>query len=45
VILLGANALESPPRRRLAYDHVVRRVLADATQRVMIIRPRQAVRA
>jgi basic amino acid/polyamine antiporter, APA family len=45
VILLGANALESPPRRRLAYDHVVRRVLADATQRVMIIRPQQAVRA
>lgn len=45
VILLRANGLDSTARRRVAYDHVVRRVVADATQRVMIIRPEQAVRA
>lgn len=45
VILLRANGLEPTARRRVAYDHVVRRVVADATQRVMIIRPEQAVRA
>jgi APA family basic amino acid/polyamine antiporter len=44
MILLRANWVEPKTRRRVAYDHVVRRVMADATQRVMIIRPEQAVR-
>ena len=39
VILLRAGGLEPSARRRMAYDHIVRRIVAEATQRVMIIRP------
>jgi basic amino acid/polyamine antiporter, APA family len=45
VILLRAAGLEHATRRRVAYDQVVGRIVAEATQRVMIIRSEQAVRA
>jgi len=38
LILLGTPGLERTGRRHVAYDHVVRRILAEATQRVMVIR-------
>jgi hypothetical protein len=39
VILLGAAGLHHSRFRRIAYDLVVRRIVAEATQRVMIIQP------
>jgi hypothetical protein len=45
VIVLRATGFEPTARRRVAYDHVVRRIVAEATQRVMIVRPEQAMRA
>ena len=45
VILLRAGGLEPSARRRMAYDHIVRRIVAEATQRVMIIRPEPVVPA
>ncbi|HXD71308.1 MAG TPA: universal stress protein [Gaiellales bacterium] len=45
LILLRTPArLDRTGRRQVAYSHVVRRIVADATQRVMVVRP-QAVRA
>jgi hypothetical protein len=44
VILLRTAGLERTARRRIAYDHVVRRIVDEATQRVMIIRS-EAVKA
>jgi APA family basic amino acid/polyamine antiporter len=45
VILLRAAGLGRTVRSRVAYDQVVRRIVGESTQRVMIIRPQQAVRA
>jgi APA family basic amino acid/polyamine antiporter len=42
VILLRASGLQRSELRRVAYDHVVRRIVAEARQRVMIVRPEQA---
>ena len=42
VILLRAGGLQRLDVRRVAYDHVVRRIVAEARQRVMIVRPEQA---
>ncbi len=39
VILLGAAGLHRTRFRKIAYDLVVRRIVAEATQRVMIIQP------
>jgi basic amino acid/polyamine antiporter, APA family len=39
VILLRAGGLQRVDVRRVAYDHVVRRIVAEARQRVMIVRP------
>jgi APA family basic amino acid/polyamine antiporter len=39
VILLGADGLHRTRFRRVAYDLVVRRIVAEAKQRVMIIQP------
>ncbi len=39
VILLGAAGLHHSRFRRIAYDMVVRRIVTEATQRVMIIQP------
>jgi hypothetical protein len=44
VILLRTAGLERTARRQGAYNHVVRRIVAEATQRVMIIRA-EAVKA
>jgi APA family basic amino acid/polyamine antiporter len=41
-ILLGAAGLQRSSVRRVAYDHAVRRIVAEAHQRVMIVRPEQA---
>lgn len=41
-ILLGAAGLQRSSVRRVAYDHAVRRIVAEARQRVMIVRPEQA---
>jgi len=41
LILLRATGLQRAPLRRVAYDHIVRRIVAEAKQRVMIIRPEQ----
>ena len=38
LILLRTPGVERTARRRVAYDHVVRRIVAEATQRVMIVR-------
>jgi APA family basic amino acid/polyamine antiporter len=43
LILLRAAGRERTARRQVAYNHVVRRILAEATQRVMIVRS-QAVK-
>jgi basic amino acid/polyamine antiporter, APA family len=42
LILLRASGLERADLRRVAYDHVVRRIVSEARQRVMILRPEQA---
>ncbi len=42
VILLRATGLDRTTFRRVAYDHVVRRIVAEAKQRVMIIQPERA---
>ena len=42
VILLRAAGLQHADVRRVAYDHAVRRIVAEARQRVMIVRPEQA---
>ena len=42
VILLRAAGLQRADLRRVAYDHAVRRIVAEAGQRVMIVRPEQA---
>jgi APA family basic amino acid/polyamine antiporter len=42
VILLRAAGLQRAGDRRVAYDHAVRRIVAEARQRVMIVRPEQA---
>ena len=39
VILLRAGGLQRVDVRRATYDHVVRRIVAEARQRVMIVRP------
>ncbi|HEX3331879.1 MAG TPA: amino acid permease [Gaiellales bacterium] len=44
VILLGVSGRDPVASRRVAYDQVVRRIVAEATQRVMVIRPPQVVR-
>lgn len=41
VILVRATGLQRSELRRVAYDHVVRRIVAEARQRVMIVRPEQ----
>jgi APA family basic amino acid/polyamine antiporter len=41
VILLRAAGLQRVDLRRVAYDHAVRRIVAEARQRVMIVRPEQ----
>ena len=41
VILLRASGLHRTALRRVAYDEIVRRIVAEARQRVMIIRPEQ----
>jgi basic amino acid/polyamine antiporter, APA family len=41
VILLRATGLGRTALRRVAYDQIVRRIVAEAKQRVMIIRPEQ----
>ena len=41
VILLRASGLHRTALRRVAYDEIVRRIVAEAKQRVMIIRPEQ----
>jgi APA family basic amino acid/polyamine antiporter len=41
VILLRASGLHRTALRRVAYDQIVRRIVAEAKQRVMIIRPEQ----
>jgi APA family basic amino acid/polyamine antiporter len=41
VILLRATGLHRSAFRRVAYDQIVRRIVAEAKQRVMIIRPEQ----
>jgi basic amino acid/polyamine antiporter, APA family len=41
VILLQATGLQRTALRRVAYDQTVRRIVAEAKQRVMIIRPEQ----
>jgi basic amino acid/polyamine antiporter, APA family len=41
VILLRATGLQRTPLRRVAYDQIVRRIVTEAKQRVMIIRPEQ----
>jgi APA family basic amino acid/polyamine antiporter len=41
VILLRAAGLQRAGVRRVAYDHAVRRIVAEARQRVMIVRPEQ----
>ena len=42
VILLRAAGLQRADLRRVADDHAVRRIVAEARQRVMIVRPEQA---
>ncbi len=42
VILLRAAGLQRIGVRRVAYDHAVRRIVAEARQRVMIVRPEEA---
>ncbi len=42
LILLRASGLQRAELRRVAYDHVVRRIVTEARQRVMILRPEQA---
>jgi hypothetical protein len=42
VILLRAAGLQRTDLRRVAYDHAVRRIVAEARQRVMIVRPERA---
>jgi APA family basic amino acid/polyamine antiporter len=44
LILLRTTGLERTARRQVAYGHVVRRIVAEATQRVMIVRS-EAVKA
>jgi len=39
VIVLRAGGLQRIDLRRVTYDHVVRRIVAEARQRVMIVRP------
>jgi basic amino acid/polyamine antiporter, APA family len=39
VILLRAGGLQRQDVRRVTYDHAVRRIVAEARQRVMIVRP------
>jgi nucleotide-binding universal stress UspA family protein len=39
VILLGAGGLQRLDVRRVTYDAAVRRIVAEARQRVMIVRP------
>lgn len=39
VIVLRAGGLQRVDLRRVTYDHVVRRIVAEARQRVMIVRP------
>lgn len=41
VILVRATGLQRAELRRPAYDHVVRRIVSEARQRVMIVRPEQ----
>jgi hypothetical protein len=41
VILLRATGQHRSAFRRVAYDQIVRRIVAEAKQRVMIIRPEQ----
>jgi len=41
VILLRAAGLQRADLRQVAYDHAVRRIVTEARQRVMIVRPEQ----
>jgi APA family basic amino acid/polyamine antiporter len=41
LILVRAAGLQRADVRRVAYDHVVRRIIAEARQRVMIVRPKE----
>jgi basic amino acid/polyamine antiporter, APA family len=45
IIVLRSTGLARTAPRRVGYDHVVRRIVGEATQRVMIVRPEQPVRA
>ena len=42
LIVLRASGLQRADLRRVAYDHVIRRIVSEARQRVMILRPEQA---
>ncbi|HEY7259530.1 MAG TPA: amino acid permease [Gaiellales bacterium] len=42
VILLRSAGLQRADVRQVAYDHAVRRIVTEARQRVMIVRPEQA---
>jgi basic amino acid/polyamine antiporter, APA family len=42
VILIRAAGLQRADVRQVAYDHAVRRIVTEARQRVMIVRPEQA---
>jgi APA family basic amino acid/polyamine antiporter len=42
VILLRSTGLQRADRHQVAYDHAVRRIITEARQRVMIVRPEQA---